>query len=120
ISGQERSITGLTFSRDNTRMAYSSVDGTAIIHNLQTGKSSVPLTHPNRRSVKAIACAADGILLATASVDGIARVWNSKTLALVELKGHAGAVNCVAFNSSVGKKTLLASGGEDGTIRLWA
>jgi len=121
FTGHERAITGLAVSRDGTGLASSSIDGTGIIHNLATGKSIVRMVHPKRKIVKAIACAADGLLLATASEDGIARVWNSKTLAIVELKGHAGEVNCVAFNNSTGENRMrLASGGADGTIRLWA
>jgi WD40 repeat protein len=120
FEGHTKMVTGLTFSRDGTGLASSSVDGTGIIYNLQTGRGVVRMNHlPDLAPLRGIACAADGVLLATASDDGIARVWNSKTLAIVQLKGHAGPVNCVAFNSSIGNRTLLASGGVDGTIRLW-
>ena len=54
--------------------------------------------------------------LATASVDKTCRVWDvsSAFSDCVELQGHSEAVRCVVWTS-----TLLATGSEDLTIKLW-
>ncbi|MBI1915600.1 MAG: caspase family protein [Planctomycetes bacterium] len=133
FTGHEKPVTGLSISRDGNWLASSSLDGSARVHSLQVGKTvPIPILNQGTRTIKnnkvvehrdlfkAIAWAADGTLLATAEENGTATVWNTRTLAIVELKGHAGAVNCVAFNNATLKSMRLATGGIDGTIRLWA
>ncbi|MGI8977634.1 MAG: WD40 repeat domain-containing protein [Pirellulaceae bacterium] len=70
-----------------------------------------------KRPLYDLAVSADGKRLATASGDGIARVFDlEKGELLFELKGHARAVQAVAFRPD-GKE--LATAGADGVIRLW-
>jgi len=118
FTGHKRVVEGLAFSRDGNYLASASRDATALVYSLQTGKVIARLPHPD--GVKAVAWAPDSIRLATACHDGVVRVWNFQTRIAVELKGHGGLVNCVAFNNNKGAGMLLASGGVDGTIRLWA
>lgn len=63
----------------------------------------------------------DNRVLATLSDEGSftnsIRIWNAQTGALLQtLQGHSKTVNCLAFSPN-GK--LLASGSDDGTIKLW-
>ena len=48
--------------------------------------------------------------------DGIARIWNMAAQEVMQLVGHKGAVNAVAFDR---KGQFLLTGGEDKTARLW-
>jgi WD40 repeat protein len=70
-----------------------------------------------KRPLYDLAVSADGKRLATASGDGVARVFDvEKGELLLELKGHARAVQAIAFRPD-GKE--LATAGADGAIRLW-
>ncbi|HKB41158.1 MAG TPA: caspase family protein [Gemmataceae bacterium] len=113
LTGHENVINGLAFSKDGTTLASCSEDRTARVYDLQTGKATDKL--PHKDAVKAVAWAPDNVRLVTACSDKLARIWNFQTRTAVELKGHAGPVTCLA----VSRGGLIASGGIDGTIRLW-
>jgi serine/threonine-protein kinase len=66
--------------------------------------------------ILATALSCNGQLLATGTGEGIIRVWNLNTgKPEQELTGHVGAVYSLAFAAD----GTLASGGHDGTVRLW-
>ncbi len=68
-------------------------------------------------SVRALAFDASGAALALASSDWSARVFDLEgDLETVDLAGHYGPVNAAVF---VGGRGRVATGGEDGTLRLW-
>jgi WD40 repeat protein/serine/threonine protein kinase len=78
--------------------------------------------------VSALAWSPDGIHLASASHDGTIRICKpvpSSTSGGIEvLNGHSGAVNTLAWLKLPGEKadserTVLLSGGSDGTLRAW-
>ena len=66
--------------------------------------------------VLALALSSDGALIAVGSVDGLLRVYDIPGKAQRVLKGHTGKVLSLAFQYGT---HLLASGGEDKTVRLW-
>jgi len=70
-------------------------------------------------------CSADSDSLVSASQDGTLIAWSLATRqAAVTLRGHVGAVTACALRParrpSARPSNILASGGADGTIRLWS
>lgn len=67
-------------------------------------------------TVQDIAFSGNGKALASASYE-VVHLWDVQSGAqLTALRGHSDWVNALAFSVD---KTTLASGGEDGTLRLW-
>lgn len=57
-------------------------------------------------------------LVATGCVDGVVRLWDLRTAQCVQqLRGHSDAVQAVAFSAD---GSLLLSGADDGTARVYA
>lgn len=60
----------------------------------------------------------DSLMLASTGAEGTVAIWNAKTGALdCRLMGHIGCVTCVSISPA--NDELLATGGEDHTVRLW-
>ncbi|HUQ73054.1 MAG TPA: hypothetical protein VM165_26225, partial [Planctomycetaceae bacterium] len=113
----------VTFSRDGSRMASASMDGTARLWDAATWQERHVLHNPDvatdlgQRRVYDVAFSPDGMLLAMASAEGHVIVWNAETGEYQQtLHGHANEVWAVAFSPD---GLTLASGSIDNTVRLW-
>ncbi|KAL9604490.1 MAG: hypothetical protein Q9219_000455 [cf. Caloplaca sp. 3 TL-2023] len=75
---------------------------------------------PGSHTIRTIAWNPTGHLIATGSADRILRIWNPEKPQVknsTELRGHAGAIERVAWNPT--KEAELASVSSDGTCRFW-
>ncbi|MFL9455235.1 MULTISPECIES: WD40 domain-containing protein [Nostocales] len=75
-------------------------------------------------SVTSVAFSSDGELLATCDVNCEVRLWEIKDVQIryiASLQGHTNWVHSVAFSpvSSSKPEGMIASGSEDGTVRIW-
>jgi WD40 repeat protein/DNA-binding SARP family transcriptional activator/energy-coupling factor transporter ATP-binding protein EcfA2 len=115
LRGHTASVDGLAFSPDAKHLASASLDGTARIFNVATGKPERTL-RSQADTVTSVAYSADGERVVTADADGTIRIWPVKGGAGTVLNGHRGAVNSAVFNP---RGDRIVSAGEDGAVRVW-
>lgn len=123
LSGHSGSaVHNLTFSPDGTRLASGGGDFSVHIWKLDTGGAEperVLFGHEDFITSLAFSSAPQN-LLASGGADGSVRVWNldgQEKGADYMLIGHLGRVKAVAFNHD---NSLILSGSEDQTVRLWS
>jgi WD40 repeat protein/energy-coupling factor transporter ATP-binding protein EcfA2 len=110
-------LSGLDVSSSGTKLASAGFDGTVRIWDRDgdtLGKEPTVLT--TGVPVAGIDFSPDDRLLATVGSGGAATLWDvGSGTPHRTLPGHTGNVNAVAF----GPSGQLATGGDDGTVRLW-
>lgn len=118
LRGHSGTIRGMAFSPDGSQIATASFDTSVRLWNASSG-------HPEGQAMKhgkavfAVAYSPCGSYVASGSLDTKIKVWDVETSeAVATLEGHRKVVTSVAFHPD--RETgLLASAGDDGTIRLW-
>jgi WD40 repeat protein len=116
VLAQRGHILSLRFSRDGRTLLTTSTDGTAAVWDVASGQRTLLLTGATG-AAQAATISPDGTEYAVAFADRIARLYNSiDGRLLAPLAGHADAVTAVDFDAS---GRLLATGGDDGTVRIW-
>jgi WD40 repeat protein/tetratricopeptide (TPR) repeat protein len=108
-----KTIEGLAFSPDGTRLACACGSPKTRIWDVQTGATLLELD----TGMGCVAFSPDGRRVVTGSEGKSARLWDAQHgTQLLELKGHTGPVLCVAFSPD-GRR--VATGSRDGIARLW-
>lgn len=118
---RDRKFQHLLFTRDGTEIIASTIDGYITFWNVTSGALQNEFLLPYGES-RDIALSSNGSLLATGSKSGstvlpTVFLWDISTNDLVEnFTGHNDGVRSLDFSPD---DTLLASGGVDGTVRIW-
>src|SRR5262249_55434911 len=116
-SAHEDLIRAMEFSTDGSRLATAGEDGTIKIwsNKLQLLKT---LVSAHALPVHSIAFDSKGFHLIAGSEDGSGRIWNltGNSEDSIPLIGHTNIVSTAAFSPD---DKIAATGGRDGTIRLW-
>jgi WD40 repeat protein/uncharacterized caspase-like protein len=115
IEGHKLKATSLDFSPDGRRLISSGSDEAIRIWDTASGDKLLDLQQKSAPE-KQIAISRDGKRFATASLAeiGLWTVGDGEEVRV--LRGHAGFVTALTFSE---EGELLASAGEDGTIKLW-
>lgn len=116
FAGHTRDVTAVLFLPDNKSLFSTSMDGTAILWDIATGKEIRRL--PRTGGINGAAVSPDGRRALTAGfVDKLVRLWDLTTGTEIRaFAGHVGAVLGVAFSAD-GK--LALSSDSRCTLRLW-
>ncbi len=115
IEVHTRLVNSLEFSPDGLHLLSASIDGNAIILDVETGEPVFVLAHPD--AVSDASYRADGRYIVTACWDGIARIWDATTgEEMLQLVGHEGAINTARFSPD--GRTIVTAG-QDETARIW-
>jgi WD40 repeat protein len=121
----------IQFSPDGKQFASASEDKAIYLWSWNGHQATEPqILHGHEGSVRSLSFSRDGRLLASASQDGSIRLWKSRSAAgLFEAEStlthgidgeEIGPQWTVVFSPDPQQdRQILASGGEDGTIRLW-
>jgi WD40 repeat protein len=115
LPGHTGSVRCIAFSRDGTLLASGGEDKSIQVHNLASGGSR-GFEAPS--VVNELAFAAAGHTLASVgdAPENSVRLWDLGTGLEKAWQGHTGRVHGLVFSPSA---PLLATCGEDGTVRLW-
>jgi WD40 repeat protein len=123
LRGHPAPVQALAFAPDGRALAIADATAHIQVWDLDGGCDRVALEVPpadpemSAAEVTALAFAPDGRTLA-AAIDRVVHVWDADTgRPVARLAAHDGKVMCLAFSPD---GTLLASGGHDRVVCLWA
>ncbi|CAL9229666.1 unnamed protein product [Arabidopsis halleri] len=118
---EEEMITSFSLSNDNKYILVNLLNQEIHLWNIEGDPKIVSRYKGHKRSRFIIRSCFGGYkqaFVASGSEDSQVYIWHRSTGKLiVELPGHAGAVNCVSWSPT--NLHMLASASDDGTIRIW-
>lgn len=115
FSGHTGWVYAVAFSPDGKYALTGSLDGSARLWNVRTGKE-IRQYLGHKGGISAVAFSPDGKFIITGGNDQTARLWNAETGQQLRVFQHSKGVSSVAF--SPGGKYILTNGG-DKIARLW-
>jgi WD40 repeat protein len=121
LIGHKDVIYRVACSPDAALIATAGGDGICHVYDSSTGERLVRY-EGHSRPVLAIAWLPDGATIVSAGVDQTLQLWDGRTGKPIRtLDNHVGAVNDVALRPGVAADAppIVASVGEDRTVRLW-
>ncbi|XP_060269067.1 apoptotic protease-activating factor 1 isoform X5 [Ovis aries] len=100
----------------NSRLLSWSFDGTVKVWNITTRRIEKDFVC-HQDTVLSCDISSDGAKFSSTSADKTAKIWSFELLSpLHELRGHKGCVRCSSFSVD---NTMLATGDDNGEIRIW-
>ncbi len=115
LGGHTAAVNDVAYSPDGARLASASADGTLRIWDI-AARQAVAVVQGDA-GMRTVEYRSDGAVLAVGAENGSITLMNPVDgTPFGTMTGHTGAVNDVAFDPG---GVLLASVGDDGTLRLW-
>jgi WD40 repeat protein len=116
LKGHEDVIRTMSYFPDGQRMISGSFDGSARQWDLKTGKEIEEARSDYEGSVWAVAVSRNGRWVATSGGGAEVKVCEVETGIVKTFKGHSQTIVCIDISAD---NTLLASGSDDKTARIW-
>ncbi|KAF3554908.1 hypothetical protein F2Q69_00010435 [Brassica cretica] len=114
--GDDRPLTGCSFSRDGTILATCSLSGVTTLWEMPQVTNTIAILKDHKERVTDVVFSPVDDCLATASADRTAKLWKTDGTLLQTFEGHLDRLARVAFHPS-GK--YLGTTSFDKTWRLW-
>ncbi|EPY79623.1 apoptotic peptidase activating factor 1 isoform 3 [Camelus ferus] len=114
--GHKNTVRHIQFTADGKNLISSSDDCTIQVWNFITGRIEKDFVC-HQDTVLSCDISPDATKFSSTSADKTAKIWSFELISpLHELRGHKGCVRCSAFSVD---STLLATGDDNGEIRIW-
>ena len=118
LAGHRTRVTSLSWNPEGTRLASSASDGTVFVWDPGIGMSMHSLSGHSGMPVNAIVWSREGKTIYTGGDDQTIGVWEAELGRRQRtLTGHTGPVRGLAYDPL---HERIASGSDDGTVRVWA
>ena len=132
LRGHNKAVQSVDFSPDGIHVVTGSLDGQAIVWNVETGQRHLTVSDPappptlggllenlidKARGVVSVAFSPDGGQILTANLDKALKTWDTRIGRSNQvLQGHRDMVSCAAFSAD-GQQ--MVSGSYDQTLIVW-
>jgi WD40 repeat protein len=113
--GHEAPIMCIVVEPASTKIITGAVDGTLKMWDMNYGEKLSIRAH--QKGITSVAVVRQGNLIISSSRDSTIKIWDSQSFDLKQtMRDHSGAVNIIVSDPM---ERWIASGGDDGTLRIW-
>jgi len=120
LRGHDGGVNAVEFSKDGKHLVSASSDKRLFLWNVFGDAENYAVLQGHSHSVQDASWSTDGEYVVSCSADKTVRWWDCNTADCIRvLNGHNAYVNCCAYSGILASSGIVASGGDDKTVRTW-